>query len=97
MAPATGFEPTISGLTSRRFKPLSYAGALVGLEGVEPPIPTGLSRGAVPIRYRPLVVLEGVEPSSPEGARVLKPLRLPFRHKTLVHSPGFEPGLRLKN
>lgn len=36
LAPATGFEPTISGLTSRRFKPLSYAGALVVLEGFEP-------------------------------------------------------------
>ncbi len=36
MAPVTGFEPTISGLTSRRFKPLSYTGALVDLVGVEP-------------------------------------------------------------
>ncbi|KKL12572.1 hypothetical protein LCGC14_2534420, partial [marine sediment metagenome] len=32
------------------------------LEGFEPPLPTGLSRGAVPIRYRSLVDLRGVEP-----------------------------------
>ena len=94
VAAKAGVEPAPTWFKARRptVSLLRIVYFMAAPDGLEPTTSGLTSQRYHLLSYGALLVrVEGVEPSSPEGARVLKPLRLPFRHTRMAPKVGLEP------